>query len=203
MSRRKLPAIILASGSKARNDMLQNVGVVFTSQPADIDEQKIIDKLVSENRDIPLITEQLAQAKARAVSAQNPEALVIGSDQTLEFNGKILSKAKNLDEGKEKLKDLRGKSHRLYSSVCVVYNGNTEFFHTDSARLTMHNFNDEYLDAYIKKDADALTACVGGYKIEGTGAWLFDTVAGDHYTIMGMPLLPLLAFLRKTYKFLP
>ncbi len=203
MSKNKSPAIILASGSSARNDMLQNAGLEFTSITANIDEQKIIDKLVSENRDIPLITEQLAQAKARAVSALNPTALVIGSDQTLEFNGHILSKAKTVQEGKEKLKSLRGKSHRLYSSVCVVYNSNTEFFHTDSARLTMHNFNNEYLDAYIKKAPDALTSCVGGYKIEGVGAWLFDTVNGDHYTIMGMPLLPLLAFLRKTYKFLP
>ncbi len=196
-------AIILASKSSARKNMLQDTGLKFTSITADIDEQEIINQLVSENRDIPLITEQLAQAKARTVSALNPKSLVIGSDQTLEVNGNIISKARTAQEGKEKLKSLRGKSHRLYSSVCVVYNGNTEFFHTDSARLTMHNFNDEYLDAYIKKDPDALTSCVGGYKIEGAGAWLFDTVNGDHYTIMGMPLLPLLAFLRKTYKFLP
>ena len=197
------PPIILASGSKARNDMLQAVGMDFTSVAADIDEQEIIDRLVSEARDIPLITEQLAQAKAQNVSAKNPGALVIGSDQTLEFNGEIMSKAKTPEEGKEKLKSLRGMTHRLYSSVCVVDSGNTVFFHTESARLTMHNFDDDYLDAYIKKDSDALTSCVGGYKIEGAGAWLFDRVGGDHHTIMGMPLLPLLAFLRKTYKILP
>lgn len=195
--------IILASSSAARNAMLSSVGLDFISVPADIDEQAIIERLVDESRDIPLITEQLAQVKAQHVSAQHPDALVIGSDQTLEFNGKLLSKANTVEEGKEKIKELRGKTHRLYSSVCVVHGGNTVFFDTDSARLSMHNFDDEYLDAYIKKDEDALTSCVGGYKIEGAGAWLFDRVGGNHHTIMGMPLLPLLGFLRKTYKILP
>tara|TARA_R110001592_G_scaffold3525_12_gene19930 strand:- start:26525 stop:27130 length:606 start_codon:yes stop_codon:yes gene_type:complete len=197
------PPIILASGSQARNEMLRAVSMDFTSVIADIDEKEIQNRLVKEARDIPLITEQIAQAKAQNVSAQHPDALVIGSDQTLEFNGAILSKADSIDEGIEKIKALRGKTHRLYSSVCVVHGGNTVFFHTDSARLTMHNFDDAYLEAYIKKDSDALTSCVGGYKIEGAGAWLFDTANGNHHTIMGMPLLPLLAFLRKTYKILP
>lgn len=195
--------LILASASAARCSMLEKTGISFKAMPADIDEQAIIDTLTSQARDIPLITEQLAQAKARYISKEHPNALVIGSDQTLEFEGKLISKAETPEQGIEKLKLLRGKTHRLFSSVCVVEDGNTIFFHTESARLTMHNFDDAYLNTYAEKDADALTSCVGGYKIEGSGAWLFDTVGGNHYTIMGMPLLPLLAFLRKTCKFLP
>ena len=199
----KHPKIILASGSQARQGMLSDIGLEFTSIPADIDEEAIIDRLVKEGRDIPLITEQLAQAKAKHISDANPNALVIGSDQTMEFNDQLITKAKSVDEAREKLKAMRGKSHRLYSSVCVIDNGNTVFFHTDSARLTMHNFDDDFLDAYIKKDPEALTICVGSYRIEGTGLWLFDRIGGQHNTILGMPLLPLLSFLRKTYKILP
>lgn len=197
----KHPKIILASGSQARQEMLDAVGLDFTAIPADIDEENIIEKL--EGRDTPLITEQLAQAKAKHVSDTNPNTLVIGSDQTMEFNDQLITKAKSVDEAREKLKAMRGKSHRLYSSVCVVDNGNTVFFHTDTARLTMNNFDDDYLDAYIKKDETALTQCVGSYRIEGPGLWLFDRIGGNHHTIMGMPLLPLLSFLRKTYKILP
>jgi len=197
----KHPKIILASGSQARQEMLDAVGLDFTTIPADIDEEDIIERL--EGRDTPLITEQLAQAKAKHVSDANPNALVIGSDQTMEFNDQLITKAKSIDEAREKLKAMRGKSHRLYSSVCVVDNGNTVFFHTDSARLTMNNFDDDYLEAYIKKDETALTQCVGSYRIEGPGLWLFDRIGGNHHTIMGMPLLPLLSFLRKTYKILP
>ena len=197
----KHPKIILASGSQARQEMLDAVGLDFTTIPADIDEEDIIERL--EGRDTPLITEQLAQAKAKHVSDANPNTLVIGSDQTMEFNDQLITKAKSIDEAREKLKAMRGKSHRLYSSVCVVDNGNTVFFHTDSARLTMNNFDDEYLEAYIKKDEAALTQCVGSYRIEGPGLWLFDRIGGNHHTIMGMPLLPLLSFLRKTYKILP
>ena len=197
----KHPKIILASGSQARQEILDAVGLDFTTIPADIDEEDIIERL--EGRDTPLITEQLAQAKAKHVSDANPNTLVIGSDQTMEFNDQLITKAKSIDEAREKLKAMRGKSHRLYSSVCVVDNGNTVFFHTDSARLTMNNFDDEYLEAYIKKDEAALTQCVGSYRIEGPGLWLFDRIGGNHHTIMGMPLLPLLSFLRKTYKILP
>lgn len=197
----KHPKIILASGSQARQEMLDAVGLDFTAIPADIDEEEIIERL--EGRDTPLITEQLAQAKAKHVSDTNPNTLVIGSDQTMEFNDQLITKAKSVDEAREKLKAMRGKSHRLYSSVCVVDNGNTVFFHTDTARLTMNNFDDEYLEAYIKKDETALTQCVGSYRIEGPGLWLFDRIGGNHHTIMGMPLLPLLSFLRKTYKILP
>ena len=195
--------IILASGSAARKSMLRNAGISFEIVPANIDERVLMDSLEQENHSIAYITEQLAVAKAEHIAAQNPGSIVIGSDQTLEFEGRILSKSATIDEGKAVLRELAGKTHRLYSSVCVVREGTEIFRHTDYADLTMHDFDDAFLEAYAAKDPDALTSCVGGYKIEGAGAWLFERIDGDYYTIMGMPLLPLLAFLRTECKILP
>ncbi len=186
--------IILASGSAARKSMLENVGLDFDIIPANIDEETIIK---NSNADIKTITEELAHTKALHISKQYPNNLVIGSDQTLEHNGKLLSKAKNAYEAEAKLKSLRGDVHTLYASVCVAQNGEIIFSHTDKAELTMRDFSDKFLQDYIDKDPDSLVSCVGGYKIEGAGAWLFSSVKGDIFTIMGMPLLPLLGFLQK------
>ena len=195
--------IILASGSQARKDMLRNAGVDFQAIAAQIDEKAIIKQHLTANFDICSITTHLATDKALRVSSEKPDQLVIGSDQTLEFDGKILSKANSIEEAKEKLKRLRGKTHKLHSAVSIVENETVIFSHSDHASLTMHDFDDVFLDHYMKKDPDALTSCVGGYKIEGAGAWLFSSVKGDLFTIMGMPLLPLISFLRTEYKFLP
>ncbi len=186
--------IILASGSAARKSMLENVGLDFDIIPANIDEETIIK---NSRADIKTITEDLAHAKALHISKQHPNDLVIGSDQTLEHNGKLLSKARNTNEAEAKLKSLRGDVHTLYASVCVVQNGEIVFSYTDQAELSMRDFSDEFLHDYMNKDPDALILCVGGYKIEGAGAWLFSSVKGDIFTIMGMPLLPLLGFLQK------
>ncbi|MGH1378512.1 MAG: Maf family protein [Alphaproteobacteria bacterium] len=195
--------IILASGSQGRKDMLRNAGVNFKAIPAQIDEKAIIKQHLTANYDICSITTHLATDKALYVSASNPDKLVIGSDQTLEFEGEILSKAENAQEAKEKLQRLRGKTHKLHSSVSLVENEKVIFSHSDHASLTMHDFDDAFLDSYMAKDPDALTSCVGAYKIEGAGAWLFSSVSGDLFTIMGMPLLPLISFLRTEHKFLP
>lgn len=194
--------IILASGSAARKSMLQEAGLEFEVIPADIDERALM-KSLEENSTIAEITEQLALAKAQHIAMDYPDALVIGSDQTLEFEGRILSKSSTVESGKETLRLLGGKTHRLYSSVCVVRGNQTLFTHTDYADLTMHDFDEEFLAVYAARDPDALISCVGGYKIEGAGAWLFKSIKGDNFTIMGMPLLPLLAFLRAECKILP
>lgn len=186
--------IILASGSAARKAMLENAGLKFQVIPADIDEDIIIK---NSNSDIKTTTEKLAHAKALHISNAHINSLVIGSDQTLEYQGNILSKAKSYAEAEEKLKMLRGDVHKLNSSVCVAHKGSIIFSYTDQAELTMRDFSDEFLVNYMDKDPDALTSCVGGYKIEGAGAWLFSSVNGDVFTIMGMPLLPLLGFLQK------
>ena len=196
----EIPDIILASKSAARKAMLTDVGLTYKSIAADIDETAIIK---SSNLDIKAITEKLAVMKALHISDKYPDALIIGSDQTLEFNGELICKSKNAFEAEQKLKQMRGKTHTLRSSVCVVLGGESVFTHTSDAKLTMHDFDDEFLTNYIDSDPDALTSCVGGYKIEGAGAWLFSEITGDAFTIMGMPLLPLLAFMRKTYGVTP
>jgi septum formation protein len=195
--------IILASGSAARKSMLLNAGLKFDVLPADIDEYTEIETLTSEKNKTAYITQWLANEKARHIACKYPDALVIGSDQTLEFEGKILSKSSTIEDGKETLRRLAGKTHRLFSSVSVAQGDNTVFVNTDYADLTMHDFDDDFLEAYAARDPDALTSCVGGYKIEGAGAWLSKNIKGDNFTIMGMPLLPLLAFLRTNCKILP
>jgi len=190
--------VILASGSAARQSILTDFGVAFEISPADIDERAIIKQSLSNDLSIAEITQNLAAAKAFHISKKAPDALVIGSDQTLDFNGQILNKAKTHDEAAEKLKALRGQTHILRSAVCVVRHSRVIFSDIANAHLTMHDFNDEFLADYMTHDPDALTSCVGGYKIEGQGAALFSSVAGDQHTIMGMPSKQLIAFLRET-----
>ena len=196
----KTPNLILASGSQARRNMLMAVGLSFDTIPADIDEQSLMNHFLDQNSQITEITEELACAKALHVSEQHLDSFVIGSDQTLEFEGQLLSKACDENEAREKLCMLRGKTHLLHSSVCVMHKGRKVFLYTDTARLTMHDFDDQFLDKYMTKNADVLVSCVGSYDIEGLGAWVFEDVQGDHYTVMGMPLLPLLSFLREKGK---
>lgn len=196
------PSLILASGSAARSSMLLNAGVSFDKIPADIDEHAILEQH-AETQTVAFITEELARRKALHISKQHSSALVIGSDQTLSFDEEILSKAKSQNNARAKLMRLRGKTHTLFSSVCVAKGDEILFTHTAQANLTMHNFSDAFLDDYMKHDPDALTSCVGAYKIEGAGAWLFSSIQGDVFTIMGMPLLPLLEFLRTEYGFKP
>ncbi len=187
-----VPDIILASGSAARQKMLADTNLSFRVVPANIDEEALVKEMPM---NIPAITEALAKAKALNVSKQHPEALVIGSDQTLDFKGQLLNKAKTKEDAAEKLKSLRGQKHTLHSSVCVVHGDAVLFSNSDRATLTMHNFDDAFLETYMEQDPDALISCVGAYKIEGEGKKLFSEVTGDYYTIMGMPLAPLLSYL--------
>ncbi len=193
----KHPNIILASGSAGRKSMLTAVGIEYTAIPANIDERALIK--THNAQPIISVTEELAQAKAQHIAQSYPDHIVIGSDQTLEFEGRILNKSDSITEATEKLKQLRGKTHELHSAICVVHNKKSVFIHTQSAELKMRDFNDDFLKAYIAADEDALLSCVGGYKIEGQGAHLFSSITGDNFTIMGMPLLPLLGFLQDTY----
>lgn len=181
------PLLVLASGSFARKAMLTKAGLNFECHPANINEN-----IVSKN-----LSSELADRKALHVSAKFPNALVIGSDQTLDIEGKILSKANSVEAAKEKIRILRGKTHTLSSSVSIAQNQKILWKYTDLANLTMNNFDDAFLDSYAERNKEILTLCVGGYDIEGVGAWLFSKIEGDFFTIMGMPLLPLLGFLRE------
>lgn len=195
----KAVELILASKSAARVGMLRAAGLSFQSIPAAIDEDAF--------KDGDLAPETLAQTlsyeKALAVSKQNPAALVIGSDQVLECNGQTYSKAKNVQEAKEKLQKLSGKTHHLHSGVSVVQNGAQLWSRVARASLTMHDLEDDMIEQYMQKAGDVLTHCAGAYAIEAHGAWLFEKIEGSHFTILGMPLLPLLRYLHQSHGITP
>lgn len=191
--------LILASQSKARQEMLRAAGLEFDARPAQIDEPALMRKLLSEWATAPAVAESLAAEKALVVSRENPEAAVIGADQVLECGGQILSKAGNVEEAKEKLKSLRGKTHRLISAVSVAKDGKILWRATQEAHLTMHDFSDAFLEAYCEKAGAALTRSVGAYELEGLGVNLFESIKGDYFTILGLPLLSLLNYLRAEF----
>lgn len=189
--------IILASGSKARQDMLRGCGIAARAIPADIDEAGALREAQEKGYAPVKFAGILAIMKAEKIALQNQGALVIGSDQVLEQNGTVFSKAKTIPEAREKLLALRGRSHTLHSAVSVAQNEKILWSHTASAVLHMHDFGNEFLDRYLDSAGDTVTACVGAYALEGLGAQLFDVIEGDYFTILGMPLLPLLKYLRE------
>lgn len=190
-------ALILASQSKARQNMLHAVGLEFKAIPAHLDEDSLTENAIAQNQSPREIALMLAQEKALAISNDHPDALVIGSDQILECDGQRLYKAENQQAALEKLQFLRHKTHYLISAVTVVKSGEVLWMHADSAALTMKNLDDEYLQNYCDKAGEALTRSVGAYEIESLGARLFEKVEGDFFTIQGLPLLPLLAYLEE------
>lgn len=185
--------IVLASASAARRDLLKNAGLDVECVPADLDEKALVQSLQGQSEED--ITLELAKAKALHVARRKPEALVIGADQTLCLDGKILAKAGTKEEALGNLKTLRGRAHRLISAVCAAEGENILWTHIAQATLTMKNHDDAFLESYARTDPDALTRCVGAYRIEGPGAWLFEKIEGDLFTVMGLPLLPLLDYL--------
>lgn len=188
--------LILASGSAARCRMLESAGISFDVVPAAVDEEgltrQLIERVPHEN-----IAVSLAQAKALAVSARDPEALVIGSDQVLSIGDGILSKPGSREGALETLRRLRGRSHTLYSGVALATRNAVIWHFVSRATLRMRPLSDEDLRRYLDETGDSIYGCVGAYQIEGSGARLFEKIEGDQYTIMGMPLLPLLAELRR------
>ncbi len=195
--------LILASQSLARQTMLRNAGLNFNAVPADIDEEKIV-KIMRNKKSLPQdIALKLAYKKAQTIAKLYPEALIIGSDQILSFEDKILFKAKTLQEAREKLCSLRGKTHSLISTVSVVKAGTLLWKHTDTALLKMHNFSDKFLDLYCAKAGKALTRSVGAYELEAHGSWLFEKIEGNYFTILGLPLLPLLTYLKDYHEVHP
>lgn len=189
--------IILASQSAARKTMLKNAGLNFKAIPADLDEEKIIADFRADGFSTKHIALALSEKKALAVAQKNPDALVIGCDQVLEIEGQVVSKAKDPKDAKDKLRRLRGKTHTLISAVSIVQGKTTFWQHEDEAHLTMREFDDEFLENYAKQAGPALTRAVGAYELEGLGSWLFTEVRGDYFTILGLPLLPLLEYLNE------
>jgi len=188
--------VILASASEARATMLREAGVEAETMPARIDEDAIKEAYRAEDVAPRDLADALAEAKARRVSAMHPGALVIGSDQVLVTEGEVFDKPRDRDEARAQLMHLRGGSHELLSAAVISTGGAPVWRHVGAARLTMRPFTDEFLDAYLDAEGDAVLSTVGGYRIEGRGAQLFSRVSGDYFSILGMPLLEVLGFLR-------
>ncbi len=189
--------LILASGSAARRRMLDDAGVMFEVVPAAVDEDRLTEDLLRRVVAHENIALALAEAKALVVSDRHPQALVIGSDQVLSTGDKILSKPGSREGARETLRRLRGKTHKLHSAVAVAIGKKVVWSTVNSATLHMKDLSEEDLQRYLDAAGESIYGCVGAYQIEGLGAALFEAVEGDHFTIMGMPLLPLLAELSR------
>lgn len=188
----------LASASTARARILRSAGVDFEIVPAGIDEETLKADLLAKRSTPRKIAEELAAAKALAVSAGRRD-LVIGADQTLDLDGETLSKVRNLGEARGCLLRLRGHTHRLHSAVTVVRDGRVRWRYVASPGLTMRLFSNSFLDHYLSDCGDAVLGSLGCYRLEGLGAQLFETVDGDYHAILGLPLTPLLAALRREH----
>lgn len=193
--------LILASGSAARRDMLAGAGVPFTVRPADVDERALKAGLT--HVDAAELALELARAKALDVSRHDPEAWVLGADQTLGFDGGLVSKAPSLEAARARLATMRGRRHQLHSGAALARNGLLVWSGVDTATLVMRDFSDAFLDAYLATEGEGLLACVGAYRLEGMGSQLFETVDGDYFTVLGLPLWPVLAELRRVGVLVP
>ncbi|MEC9077656.1 MAG: nucleoside triphosphate pyrophosphatase [Pseudomonadota bacterium] len=187
---------ILASKSITRKKLLENAGLVFDSFPAQIDEEEIKKSLVAARVHPQEIAAFLAEQKACKVSEKYPESIVIGGDQVLEFNGSIFSKPRTENQAKEQILTLRNSLHCLISSVCVAEGGQRVWHQTDKALMRFRDFSDQFLEQYLVKSKKELFNGPGGYKVEGHGIQLLDRIEGDFFTVLGLPIIPLLQYLR-------
>ena len=186
--------LILASQSRARQTLLANAGIAFEAIPADIDERAV-------QRDSGLsapgeIASLLARKKALSVSALHPDRIIVGADQTLALENRLFSKPAGRVQAAQQLRALSGSSHDLHSAVAVARDGKILFSDVSVAHMTMRELSGAEVQAYLDQAGEAVTTSVGAYQLEGIGVHLFDRIEGDHFTILGLPLLPLLAFLR-------
>jgi septum formation protein len=186
--------LVLASQSRARQMLLVNAGLHFEAVPADIDERAVQQSsgLLAPGE----IAALLAREKALDVSMGRPGKYVVGADQTLALENRLFSKPSGRAAAAEQLRDLAGRSHELYSAVAVARDGKILFETTDIARMAMRQLSGAEIRSYLDEAGEAVTSSVGAYQLEGLGVHLFERIDGDHFTILGLPLLPLLAFLR-------
>jgi septum formation protein len=188
--------VVLASKSAARRAVLDGAGVAFEVAVAGVDEDAVKASLLAEGATPRDVADALAELKAIRVSAKRPE-LVIGSDQTLEFEGRLYDKAESLEAARERLRALRGRTHKLHSAVVVAKDGAPIWREIVTASLTMREFSDAFLNAYLEQEGQAALGSVGCYRLEGPGAQLFSRIEGDYFAILGLPLLGLLDLLRR------
>jgi septum formation protein len=188
------PAIVLASASQSRARLLSDAGVLFTAEPAYVDE---------EGADALAAAETLAELKAVKISRTYPQALVIGADSILDFNGTWFDKPADMDHAKAHLMTLRGQTHHLATAAVVALGGARIWHVRDRPSLTMRHFSDAFLDQYLTAAGDVLLSSVGAYHLEGLGVHLFEKIDGDFFSILGLPLMPVLSFLREHHAVMP
>lgn len=198
MAEMKASRLVLASGSRSRRQMLDAAGLTFAVAPTDVDERAIRETLQADESGIEPadVAEVLARAKAETISRQHLNALVIGADQILALDDEIFEKPADLAGARRHLQKLRGRTHQLHSAVVLAANGEVVWAQVDTASLTMHAFSADFLETYLTLAGTVICNSVGAYQLESQGVQLFERIEGDYFTILGLPLLPLLAELR-------
>ena len=189
--------LLLASRSEARRMLLGAAGIPHEAESPGVDEDAAKKALRAEGADARRLADALAELKALRLSLRHPEALVLGCDQTLECDdGRMLDKPVSRADARAQLCGLRGRTHRLLSAAVICEAGRPVWRHVDVAHLAMRSFSDAFLESYLDREWPAISGCVGGYRLEGLGVQLFERITGSHFTILGLPLLPLADYLR-------
>jgi septum formation protein len=192
-----MSGIILASQSTSRKAMLEAAGVPFTAETAGIDEDAVKQAMLAEGANGRQLADALAEMKAVKISRRHPDALVLGCDSTVATaEGDLIDKAATRVESAAQLRALAGTTHKLTSAAVVAQGGVPVWRHVDTAKLTMRVFSESFLESYLDTEWPVIAGCVGGYRVEGRGIQLFSRIEGNHFTILGLPLLPLLDWLR-------
>ena len=194
-------SLILASRSKARQKLLAAAGIPTNVFPADLDERKV--EALSPSQEPGAVAAFLASRKALSVELSNPGRLVLGADQLLALDGKRFSKPGDRAAARAQLLELSGRTHTLYSGIAFVQNASVLFEHVSTARMTMRPLSDRFLERYLDMAGDAATESVGAYQLEGVGVQLFERVDGEYFTVLGLPLMQVLEFLRQQGHLLP
>lgn len=188
---------VLASGSPVRRAMLFNAGLSVECLTSDVDETRLKSEARAANRSVEDVVTDLATAKACSVSRMRPDCIVIGADQILNIDGAWFDKPRTRDDIRSHILALRGRTHHLVTAVVCVRDGEVVWQHRETASLIMRNFSNEFIDDYIDAEGESLLSTVGAYRLESRGVQLFQQIDGNYFTILGLPLLPLLAFLRQ------